>query len=166
MKKKTCDLFHLHARRHRLRAGSVPQVRWDPPLHPIDSSYLADDPGGQAKDRAVESRKRCCAPRTGYSRSRAGDGTSGDPLRAPMCPTNQNWTSPTDPTRLVQRSGSPLPVGRRCIPAHRPTYGNGLPPRCTSTTRCPGASPGKRGAFGAARPDHRLSDCFYLGNTP
>ena len=61
-----------------------------------------------------------------------GDGTSGDPLRAPMCPTNQNWTSPTDPTRLVQRSGSPLPVGRRCIPARRPPYGNGLSPRCTS----------------------------------
>ena len=35
-----------------------------------------------------------------------------------------------------------------------------------NSTRCPGASPGKRGAFGAARPDHRLSDCFYLGNTP
>ena len=29
-----------------------------------------------------------------------GDGTSGDPLRAPMCPTTQNWTSPTDLTRL------------------------------------------------------------------
>jgi len=28
------------------RAGSVPQARGDPPLHPTDASHLADDPGG------------------------------------------------------------------------------------------------------------------------
>jgi len=57
-------------------------------------------PGGQAKDRAVESRKGA-VPRGRYTQGPVtGDGTSGDPPRAPMCPTNQNWTSPTDLTRL------------------------------------------------------------------
>ncbi len=58
------------------------------------------DPGGQAKDQAVKSRKGAVPQGQCTQGPVPGDGTSGDPLRAPMGPTNQNWTSPTDLTRL------------------------------------------------------------------
>jgi hypothetical protein len=44
--------------------------------------------------------KKVLCPEDGILKVPCRGTTSGDPLRAPMCPTNQNWTSPTDLTRL------------------------------------------------------------------
>ena len=57
---KTGDLFHLHARRHRLLAGSVPQARGDPPLHPTDASDLEDAQVGKRKIKLSNLEKVLC----------------------------------------------------------------------------------------------------------